>query len=1143
PLGDESSGERITPGPGRVHAVLSVAGEAERPIEIETIVPEPGGDATMTIHILRAVGDAERRAREAQSRTRAILDTVLDCVITIDHRGRVLEFNPAAERTFGFRRVEIIGQELASFIIPEELRERHRVGLARYLASGTGPVIGRRVELPALHADGTRLEVELAITRIALPGPPVFTAYLRDISLRARQDRHRNLRLSATHVLAQSKSAAAAVSGVLRAVCTALDWEIGYFWSVDRARDRLICRDGWSLPGSSPPTFERETHALVLARNEGLPGRCWASGESAWLLDLAHAPNFPRAAAAAADGLRAGFACPVASDSIIGVMEFFSHRLREPEPDLLETMTTVAGQLGQFIERAQAEDALRASEARFRGLMEQAPFSVQIFAPDGRTLQVNRAWEQLFGVRFEQIADYNVLEDAQLVEKGIMPYVRRGFAGEATRIPAIEYDPNVTIPGVSGHEDPKRWLGAMIYPLRDEAGEVREIVLVHEDISERRRAETALEHASARLEAALEAGAIATWTWDVPTNRLYADESLARLFGLDADAADGGLLDRYLAAIHPEDRDRVVGALERSLASGADYAAEYRIAAPAHPERWVIARGRPEAGADGRALRMIGVLVDITERKHLEQELGRRIEQLAEAGRHKERLLASLGESEEKFRMLADTIPQLAWMAQPDGHIFWYNRRWHAYTGSTPEEMQGWGWTSVHDPVVLPDVIERWKRSIDTGAPFEMVFPLRGADGTFRPFLTRVEPLRDRRGRLIYWFGTNTDIGEIKRMEDALRDADRRKDEFLATLAHELRNPLAPIRNALEILRLSGDSPKSVQHVRELMERQVHHLVRLVDDLLDVSRVMRGKIELRRERIGLASVVERAVETARPLLDAQSHALEVALPPEPLELDADPIRLSQVFANLLSNAAKYTDREGHVSLTAVGEGADIVVRVRDDGIGIAPEMLPQLFDLLVQADHAAMRSQGGLGIGLTLVKNLVEMHGGEVSAHSAGLGRGAEFVVRLPLARTIADSAGANANDRGKRAASQPHRILVVDDNRDAAESLAELLRLQGSDVRVAHDGATAIDAAAEFAPDLVLLDLGMPGMDGYDVARTIRSDPRTAGAYIAALTGWGQPEDRRRTAEAGFDVHLVKPLEPESLDRVLAGVPRRAAT
>ncbi|HEY2411457.1 MAG TPA: PAS domain S-box protein [Pirellulaceae bacterium] len=366
-----------------------------------------------------------------------------------------------------------------------------------------------------------------------------------------------------------------------------------------------------------------------------------------------------------------------------------------------------------------------------------------------------------------------------------------------------------------------------------------------------------------------------------------------------------------------------------------------------------------------------------------------------------------------------------------------------------------------------------------------------------------------------------------------LREADRRKDEFLATLAHELRNPLAPIRSALEIQKLPGIDSAVVDETRDVMERQFQQLVRLVDDLLDVSRVMRGKIELRLEQVDLATIVARAIETARPLIETQGHSLKIELA-EPLLVNADPVRLAQVVGNLLTNAAKYTEPGGQILLTAKRDGKQAVLTLRDNGIGIAREMLAEIFELFVQADHSPTRSQGGLGIGLTLVKNLVAMHGGAVSAHSEGLGQGSEFVVRLPLAAATVKRAESSRPQPSNTAAAG-FRLLIVDDNEDAANSLAVLLRLQAHRVMVVHNGPDAIVAAAEFRPDAILLDIGMPGMDGYEVARQIRQRPDLAGIVIAALTGWGQEEDRRRTKAAGFNYHLVKPLDPKALDNLLA--------
>jgi signal transduction histidine kinase len=370
-----------------------------------------------------------------------------------------------------------------------------------------------------------------------------------------------------------------------------------------------------------------------------------------------------------------------------------------------------------------------------------------------------------------------------------------------------------------------------------------------------------------------------------------------------------------------------------------------------------------------------------------------------------------------------------------------------------------------------------------------------------------------------------------------IRKADRQKDEFLAMLAHELRNPLAPIRNALHIMKQPGASEAIIGQSRDIAERQVQHMARLLDDLLDVSRVSRGKIELRKECVDMAAVLHRTVEGVRPLLEERGHQFTLSVPPEPLRVEGDPARLEQVLTNLLNNAAKYTDPGGRICLLASREGAEIVLRVRDTGIGIAPDILPRIFDLFVQAARRLDRSQGGVGIGLTLVRKLVELHAGSVEAHSAGLGRGSEFVVRLPALAVESQSKQTEAGGGKLPASGLVHqRVLVADDNVDAADSLVMLLRLVGQEVRVAYDGPTAVRIAQYFRPQVVFLDLGMPGMDGHDVARRLRENPELKPAVLVAMTGWGQEEDRRRSLQSGFDYHLVKPAELKELEQVLQG-------
>jgi CheY-like chemotaxis protein len=365
-----------------------------------------------------------------------------------------------------------------------------------------------------------------------------------------------------------------------------------------------------------------------------------------------------------------------------------------------------------------------------------------------------------------------------------------------------------------------------------------------------------------------------------------------------------------------------------------------------------------------------------------------------------------------------------------------------------------------------------------------------------------------------------------------LRDADRRKDEFLAMLAHELRNPLAPIRNAVTIMALDEDDREAQQWSRAVIDRQVQHLSSLVDDLLDVSRITQGKITLTKAPLAVRTFLIAAIETSRPLIDARKHRLDVFQPEEALRVEGDPTRLAQVIANLLNNAAKYTPDGGHIRLSVERDGDEAVIRVKDDGEGISSEMLPRVFDLFSQASQSIDRSEGGLGIGLTLVKRLVEMHGGTVEARSGGPGHGSEFIVRLPLLRSEAP-----APPRPRGAAAGPgrtRRILVVDDSRDSADSLARLLRRLGHEVEVAYEGPSAYEAGVALTPDIVLLDIGLPGMDGYEVARRLRAEPSLDGVCLVALTGYGSEVDRQRSTEAGFDAHLVKPVEFDALRRVL---------
>ncbi|HEX6704625.1 MAG TPA: ATP-binding protein [Albitalea sp.] len=497
-----------------------------------------------------------------------------------------------------------------------------------------------------------------------------------------------------------------------------------------------------------------------------------------------------------------------------------------------------------------------------------------------------------------------------------------------------------------------------------------------------------------------------------------------------------------------------------------------------------------------------------------------------------------------QFQRLLEKLPAAAYTCDAEGLITYYNRRAVELWGRAPR---------------LNDVVDRFCGSFKLfgidGAPIQhdgcwMALALRDGkeyngheiiverpDGSRLTALAHANPFTDDSGRVYGAVNVLVDITERKKVEEALHAADRNKNDFLAMLAHELRNPLAPIRNGLQIMRIAGAPSGVAAEAHTMMERQLGHMVRLIDDLLDMSRITKGKVKLQKERVEIAVVVQDAVETSRQLIDAAGHRLTVTLPPQPVFVNADRTRLAQVFANLLNNSAKYTPAGGHIELIAQRLGTDVTVTVKDDGTGIHADMLPRIFDPFMQVDRSLERSQGGLGIGLSLVKGLVQMHGGTVEARSEGHGHGSEFVVRLSNVISPAQAdAAADVTAAGPGRAST-YRVLVVDDNRDAALSLAMMLKIMGHDTRTVHDGEAAVAAAASFRPEVVLLDIGLPKMNGYDACRCIREHDGGKGVVLIALTGWGQDEDKRHSREAGFNFHMIKPVDPEALNKLLAGL------
>ncbi|HEY0511037.1 MAG TPA: ATP-binding protein [Thermoanaerobaculia bacterium] len=512
--------------------------------------------------------------------------------------------------------------------------------------------------------------------------------------------------------------------------------------------------------------------------------------------------------------------------------------------------------------------------------------------------------------------------------------------------------------------------------------------------------------------------------------------------------------------------------------------------------------------------------------------------------------LETLLETGEGYRLAVESVQDYAiFMMDPEGRVMSWNPGAEHLLGYASGEIVGREMARFFTPDERAQGVPQaeLRQAAETGRAGDDRWHVR-KDGTYFFANGVTTSLRDGQGALLGFAKIMRDRTDHKRMDEELRHraealarADQEKDEFLAVLAHELRNPLAPIAYALHLLDERSLSDSARQHTRRIVERQVARLSRLIDDLLDVSRLRTGKVELRKERIELGALVGHAVEIARPIFEDRGHALAVALPPEPVWLEADFTRLEQVLSNLLNNAAKFTEDGGGITIAAEPEAHEIVLRVTDTGVGIAPELLPRVFDLFTQGDRSLDRSRDGLGIGLTLSRRLVELHGGTIEAHSEGLGKGSEFVVRLPALLQAASPAGeAMRTEAAPAAAAHPLRVLVVDDSEDTAEMMTALLEMDGHDVRTAHSGPAALEVAAAFHPDVAVLDIGLPGLDGYQVAQRLREDPGLKDLTLIAASGYGQDADLQRSREVGFDRHLVKPVDPRELREILAGIAGR---
>jgi PAS domain S-box-containing protein len=745
-------------------------------------------------------------------------------------------------------------------------------------------------------------------------------------------------------------------------------------------------------------------------------------------------------------------------------------------------------------------------------------------------------------------------------------------------------------------------------------------------------------NAEERLRLAVSGAGLGTWHWDLVTSELVWSAECLALFGLPADTRM--TYDRFLAAVHPDDRAQVDQAVRQSLETHSEYHIELRALWPDGTERQVLSIGRGYYDANGRAVRMEGIAQDVTERKRSRDALDKQAWELSEraalldeaydpvfvwnlddgevtycstaaeqvygftrteaVGRRIQDLLGTsfarslvdvqaalrqhghwegtvphtakdnrqivvdtrmeafqsegglmrvlqanrdvteqkhaevaMRASESRFRRLAEAMPALIWQIAPDGSFAYINQQLCDYIGAEPSQLEDWR-NAIH-----PDDLPRVALFRETPSERRLAseeFRVRRHDGEYRWFYVHTAPVLNSDGTPASWICTAIDIDELKRAQQSLAAANQRKDEFLATLGHELRNPLAPIRYAMELWR-PDVPPDRLAHARDVIERQVTQLVRLVDDLLDASRMTTNKIRLRREPVRLADLMKMTVEGAAPLASAAEHHLDVELASPTVWINGDAARLVQAFSNVLNNAVKFTPPGGRISFTAHVRRDEAVVRVRDTGIGIAAEALPHLFVMFHQEGNLLERSTGGLGVGLTLAHRLIDMHEGRIEVRSEGIGQGTEVEINLPT--TTARHVEPHKAEPATPGIGRPLRVEIVDDNVDAAEMLGRFVSGLGHTTKLAHDGPSALDVADAFAPDVILLDIGLPMMNGYEVAQELRRRPALHKVHLAALTGWGQSEDRRRAREAGFDSHFTKPASLNAVEDLLSAAAR----
>ncbi|KRB79069.1 PAS domain S-box protein [Noviherbaspirillum sp. Root189] len=792
----------------------------------------------------------------------------------------------------------------------------------------------------------------------------------------------------------------------------------------------------------------------------------------------------------------------------------------EPVRDNSGRVVRWIGTYTDIHEQKMAQVTLAESEELFRSLVNATSQILWRCEANGESMKDSPSWRAFTGQSVEEMRGSGWQDSIHPEDRELA-----AAAWSKAILERSTYEIEYRLKHVSGQY---RWTRARSVPLLNSNGSVREWIGTNTDITGKKQTELALKEAHFRLEAILSAGDIGTWTFDLVANRMYGDANLARLFDVKLSSDEGLPPEVYFTKLHPDDVEFERQRREHAINHRQPYHEIYRVRNSESGWRFLHIRGNVEYAKDGTPLWIAGVALDVTALKAAEEKLRRREERYGA-------LFNAIDEGFYIIELIHDesgcAVDYRFLEANPAAEKLSGLRN---VVGKTLSEV-------VSSPTLT--WLDNYDQVAKTGQSMRFIDYSKVLSRWFDISVTRLGNEPGRQVALLF-----NDITEQKRNEEELQrlaadlsQINRRQREFLATLAHELRNPLAPIRTGLDLLNVAMDVPEPIAKVHEMMNRQVDHLVHLVNDLLDLARINSGKIELKRDRHLLNEIMQNAVEVSLPLIKERRHELVIDLAEEPIWLDADKNRLGQVISNLLTNAAKYTPEGGRIILSLQREDDAAAIRVTDNGIGIAAEEQSHLFQMFSQVGRGLGQSQGGLGIGLNLVKRLTEKHGGSILVSSPGVGLGSTFTIRLPVEQRDTDVVHAYRLERSQEPTTAvPLNIVIADDNRDAVELLKELLVLKGHTVTATYDGKSALMMLKEMHPDLALLDIGMPGMDGYEVARAIRSETQLQDIVLAAVTGWGNMEDRSKSREAGFDYHLTKPVSYGAILEVLTKVQNR---